>query len=83
MAWPNETVAVLMKPPQSGQSGAQPLPAVHSSAHPAELVAAAAVETMREGGIAVQFDDVCGAIPEAWCRLSMFWVTTPGTLPAR
>ncbi len=27
MAWPNEMVAVLMKPPQLGQSGAQPLPA--------------------------------------------------------
>src|SRR5215469_1665724 len=27
MAWPNEMVAVLMWPPQLGQSGAQPLPA--------------------------------------------------------
>ena len=58
IAWPNETVAVLMKPPQAGQSGAQPFAGLHPLAHPDKLVALAAIEAQSEGRVAVQFDDM-------------------------
>ena len=59
IAWPNEIVAVLTKPPQASQSGAV---SSRSKAwrSAVELVARAAIEAVRVGRVAVQFDD---AIP--------------------
>ena len=48
-----------------------------------DLVAFAAIQAVRVGGVAVQLDDRCSGMPEAWCRPSMFWVMTAATLPSR
>ncbi len=59
MAWPKETVAVLMYPPQA-QSGARCAAGSKFFAHPSQLVALGAIEAHGVGGVTVQLDDIVG-----------------------